>query len=390
MIVLGMFLLIFLSNYLIFTAARSAISTLQGYNEIKHLNQEGNYTANLGTDSNMGTLDKDDTQKVYDYLNDNFNYALFTDGFITPVPNPYDMEVSMAYINEEYYNLNKQFEISQGEILYFDYSFDGDMEVPVLIGKGLSETYPLGSTFKIEDPVLKKSITLKVQGILKEDIYHSNPYAISSKQYYNFSIILPINVEFINNANIGLQLNGLFDIILIQTSKNKIEGLREVIRDNLGLEFNFYTQQENLEFFNEYYFSSLRTIGTITIIVVLILTCLSVWSSLVGIRLMIKEFTINLFVGLSYTRLRKIFYCYYGILFLINLVALYAATAYSRCGSWTRKEVYFATFGFLGLPAIDWVSLLAVLFFDIIIGIIIVEIVLWKIKKVPISLGVLQ
>ncbi len=390
MIILGVFLLIFLSNYLIFTATRSVTSTLQGYNEIKYLNQEGNYIANLSIDSDMGILDKDDTQKVYDYLNDNLNYALFTDGFTIPVPNTYDMEVSVAYINEEYYNLNKQFEISQGENLVFDYSFDGDIEIPVLIGKGLSETYPLGSTFNIEDPVLEKTITLKVQGILKQDIYHSNLYAISSKQYYNFSVILPITEEFIANSNIGLHLNGLFDIILVQTSKDKIEELSEVIQDNLGLDFKFNTQQENFEFFNQYYFSSLKTIGVITIIVVIILTCLSVWSSLVGIRLMIKDFTINLFVGLSYSRLKQIFYGYYGILFLINLVALFATTAYSRYGFWARKELFFATFGFLGLAEIDWVALLAVLFFDIIIGIIIVEVVIWRIKKVPISLGVLQ
>lgn len=392
MIVLSVLLLLFLSNYLVFNAARSTVSTLQGYDEMKHLNQVGNYIANLDPDSdmNMGEIDKNDTQNVYDYLNNNFSYALFTDGFIVSLPNAYDMEVSFAYLNEEYYKLNKQFEISQGKDLDFDYCFDNDIEIPVLIGKGLSETYPLGSTIKIEDPVLQKQITLKVQGILKPNVHHSNLYSLSSKQYYNFSVIIPINEDFINNSNVGLQLHGLFDIILLQTSKNEIEGLREVIQDNLGLEFNFYTQKENFEYFNDYYFSSLKIITILTAILILILTCLTIWSALASIRLMIKDFTINLFVGLSYSKLRKIFYGYYGVLFFINLIILFIITAHSRYGNWIRKDASFSTFGLFGVIGMDWLALLAVLFFDIIIGIIIVEIMLWRIKKVPISLGVLQ
>lgn len=394
LIVFSVLLLLFLTDYLVFIAARSTVSTFQGYDEMKHLNQIGNYIANLDPDSdmNMGKIDKNDTQNVYDYLNNNnFSYALFTDGFIVSLPNAYDMEVSFAYLNEEYYKLNRQFEISQGRDLDFDYCFDNDdIEIPVLIGKGLSETYTLGSTIKVEDPVLQKQITLKVQGILKPNVYHSNLYSLSSKQYYNFSVVIPVNEDFLNNSNLGLQLHGLFDIILLQTSKNEMEGLREVIQDSLGLEFNFYTQEENFEYFNEYYFSSLRIITVLTAILILILTCLTIWNSLASIRLMIKDFTINLFVGLSYSKLRKIFYGYYGILFFANLIVLFIITAYSRYGTWIRKDASFSTFGLFGVIGMDWLALWAVLFFDIIIGIIIVEIMLWRIKKVPISLGVLQ
>lgn len=382
-----------MSDYLVFIAARSTVSTFQGYEEMKHLNQTGNYIANLdpNSDMNMGNIDKSDTQNVYDYLNDNnLSYALFTDGFIVSLPNDYDMKVSFAYLNEEYYKLNRQFEIAQGKDLDFDYSFDDDIEIPVLIGKGLSETYPLGSMIKIEDPVLQKQIILKVQGILKPNIYHSNFYSLSSKQYYNFSVVIPVNEDFLNNSNVGLQLQGLFDIILLQTSKNEIEGLRKVMQDRLGLKFNFYTQEENFEYFNKYYFSSLKIIAILTTILTLIIIGLTIWNSLASIRVMIKDFTINLFVGLSYSRLRKIFYGYYGILFFANLIVLFIITAYSRYGTWIRKDASFSTFGLFGVIGMDWLALGAVLFFDIIIGMIIVEIMLWRIKKVPISLGVLQ
>ena len=393
LIVFSVFLLLFLSDYLVFIAARSTVSTFQGYEEMKHLNQTGNYIANLdpNSDMNMGNIDKSDTQNVYDYLNDNnLSYALFTDGFIVSLPNDYDMKVSFAYLNEEYYKLNRQFEIAQGKDLDFDYSFDDDIEIPVLIGKGLSETYPLGSMIKIEDPVLQKQIILKVQGILKPNIYHSNFYSLSSKQYYNFSVVIPVNEDFLNNSNVGLQLQGLFDIILFQTSKNEIEGLRKVMQDRLGLKFNFYTQEENFEYFNKYYFSSLKIIAILTTILTLIIIGLTIWNSLASIRVMIKDFTINLFVGLSYSRLRKIFYGYYGILFFANLIVLFIITAYSRYGTWIRKDASFSTFGLFGVIGMDWLALGAVLFFDIIIGMIIVEIMLWRIKKVPISLGVLQ
>lgn len=386
--------LFLLSNYIIFIAARSTISTFQGYSEIMQLNQEGNYTANLdpSRDMKMDAINKNSIQQVYNYLTDNIKYAFFTDGFVVQVPNAYDMEVTVAYVNEEYYELNQQFDVSQGCRLSFDYPLlSNDIEIPVLIGKGLSETYPVGSLITIEDPALQKQISFRVQGILKPNMYHSNFYSLSSKQYYNFSLIVPVNEEFIrNSSNVGFQLQGLYDLILLQTSEDKIGELHDLIQDNLGLEFNFYTQTENISYFNEIYFNSLRIISVLTAVLTLILTCLSIWGALTSIRLMIKDFAINLFVGLSYSRLRKIMYGYYGILFLINLIVLFLITAYSRYGTWIRKDALFATFGVLGVIGMDWLALLAVLIFDTVIGVMIVEIMMWRIKKVPISLGVIQ
>ena len=52
-----------------------------------------------------------------------------------------------------------------------------------------------------------------------------------------------------------------------------------------------------------------------------------------------------------------------------------------------KKTLLFATYGLFGLIGMDWLSLLVVILSDIIIGIIIVENMLRKIKKVPISFG---
>lgn len=388
---ISMMLLLFMANYTTFIAARSIFSTFQGYQEIKCINQEGSYIANLDPDSDvdMDAIKENATQVVYDYLNNNFNYAFYTDGFMVSLPNIDNMEISLCYMNEEYYELN-QFELSQGTDLSFDYQFNKDKEIPVLIGKGLSKTYPVGSTIKMEEPVLEQPITLKVQGVLKQNACHSNYYALNSKNYYNFSIFLPVNEEFIKNANIDLQLNGLMDIVVLQTTKEKTANLSKVMYDNLGLKFNFFSQEENFDYFKEYYLYSLKIISITTLILLVMITCLSIWNALVSIRLMLKDFMINLLVGLSYSKLRKIFYSYFGILFFINLIVIFAITAFNRYGCWLRKDATFATYGLFGLIGMDWFALLVVFLTDIFIGKIIVKNMLRKIQKIPISLGVLQ
>lgn len=386
---IAMIFLLFMADYTAFTAARSVISTFQGYQETKYINREGVYIANLDPYSpiDMGRIDRKGTQSVYDYLSNNFNYAFYTDGFIVSMPNTDDMQISLCYMSEEYYKLN-QFELSQGTDLDFDYHAGG--EIPVLIGEGLSRTYPVGTTIKIEESVLEWPLILKVQGVLKQNAYHSNFYALNSKTYYNFSILVPVNEEFIDHANIDLQWNGLMDLTILETTKEEIAGLGDVIEDNLGAKFNFFSQQENYDYFNEYYVHSLKIMAAITLVLLVIITCFSIWNGLVSVRLMLKDFTINLLVGLSYSKLRKIFYGYFGILSFINLLVISAFTASNRYGCWLRKDATFVTYGLFGLIGMDWMALLAVILLDAVIGIVIVENMLRKIKKVPISLGVLQ
>ncbi len=187
-----------------------------------------------------------------------------------------------------------------------------------------------------------------------------------------------------------LKLNGLMDVIMLKTPKEEVTDLSEIIKDNMGLKFNFFSQKENYDYFNKYYLHSLKIISIITLILLVVITCLIIWNALVSVRLMLKDFTINLLVGLSYSKLRKIFYSYFGIISFINLTVIFIITAFSRYGCWLRKDTTFATYGLFGLIGMDWLSLLVVIVSDIIIGIIIVENMLRKIKKVPISLGVLQ
>lgn len=382
--------LIFVCNYMVFIGARSTVSTLQGYNEVKYFEQPNSFIANLdpSSETDMGKIRNEDTQKIYNHLNKWFKYALFSDGFVVPLANKDGMDVTVAYLNETYSKLTPQFEIVQGENLNFDYELEHSSEIPILLGAGLGKEYPIGSTIKIEDPALEEEVTLRVQGILKENTYRSNLYALSSKQYYNYSIILPVNERFLQQSKKGFQLQSLFDLMLLDTSKEKVRELATYLQTNLGLDFNFYTQKENVSDFSDDYFESIRFIMFIILSLVLVLSGITLWSSLLALRLNIKDFTVHLFVGLTYTRLRTVFYLYYFTLFFINFVLLFSLTSFSRYGSWLRKDSSFSTFGLFGLIEMDWLSLMAVGFFDLLLGVMIVEILLWKIRKIPISLGV--
>ncbi|HSN66399.1 MAG TPA: peptide ABC transporter permease, partial [Fusibacter sp.] len=293
-----MILLLFLANYLSFSATRSIISTVQGYQEIETFNQEGNYIANLDPDSeaDFARIEIEDTRKIYEDLNNNYTYALQADGFTTSLENEHDMEVSFNYINDEAYQLN-QFKLAQGDHLSFDYQFQKD-EIPVLIGGGLASTYPVGSKIEIADPVTQQVVDLKVQGILEKNTHRSNFYAPNSKNYYNFSIFVPVNEQFIQSAGLDLHLNGLMDIVLLGSTKEEATKLTEQIQNELGLDFNFFNQQENFEYFEDYYISSLKMISAITLVLLVVIICLATWNTLISVRLMIKDFTVNLLVGL--------------------------------------------------------------------------------------------
>jgi len=180
------------------------------------------------------------------------------------------------------------------------------------------------------------------------------------------------------------------DVTILETTREAVAELGDVIEDHLGAKFNFFSQQQNYDFFNEYYVHSLKIMVVITLVLLVIITCFSIWNGLVSVRLMLKDFTINLLVGLSYSKLRKVFYGYFGILSFINLMVIATFTASNRYGCWLRKDATFATYGLFGLIGMDWLALLVVVLLDVVIEIVIVENMLGKIKKVPISLGVLQ
>ncbi|MBP3222464.1 MAG: ABC transporter permease [Actinomycetaceae bacterium] len=380
--------LIFLSHFATFTAARSIFSTIEGKHQLAYLDKKGTYIANMDPkssfDSDFITLDK--LNAVYTFLN-NYHYAFHVDGFVADIPNNNGMEVTLTYYNKNYSNM-VHFPISEGNLPSFDTTFN--QEIPVTIGKGLSENYPLGSTLTINDPSLDTSSTFKVKGILEKDVSHPNFYAPHSHEYYNFSLLVPITDEYLTKASEDLKLNGLMDLIIYDCDTQKINELENFLYEELHIHFHFYSHEENIHDFNENYISTLKIVAIIAGSLTVLILFLGVWNIIMEVRTAIKDITINMLIGLSPSRLRTIFYTFHFLLFGCILFIFFIATAYSRHELWTEKNAAFATYGTFGLISADWFSLLTVAIIHIPIIIAIVETALWRTRKMPISLGVLQ
>ncbi|MCD4557721.1 hypothetical protein [Schaalia sp. lx-100] len=387
-----MLVLLLMANYIAFSTTRTIVSTNEGYSQVSRLNSAGVYIANLDpkSDIDIDSIAAQSMQDVYDRLNNNYQYGLFTDGYIVDLRNRNGIKVPVAYMNEKYADLNP-FEYVDGSGLTFQYSLETETVLPVLVGKGLAEEYPVGAQFSVHDPVLDRNIEFRVSGILRQNSAHSNLYALDSKQYYNFSIVVPVNETFIKQASIPFKINGLMDLVVTDTNKEGISKLADCIYKTVGIKLNFFSQQENIDFYNEYFVSSLWFLFIVAAILLAIIVLVSVWSSLVAVKLMIKDFAINLLVGLSYRGIRKIFYGYYVMLSSISLAGICAVATCYRYQSWISKDPLFITCGFAGgLIMMDWVALLVTLLSNLLFSLIIVQVLMWRIKRVPISVGVLQ
>lgn len=391
-LVIVLLALIFATNYIAFTATRTLVSTSEGASEVARFNNPGIFIANLDPDSGVDVEAISETAigKVYDRIEAEENFALFTDGYIAEVPNKRDLAVPVAYMNRTYSELNG-FKVASGAGMDFQYDLTESNVIPVLVGKGLADDYPVGSEFALEDPALNMPVQYLVTGILERDPSHSNLYALDSKQYYNFSVIVPVTDSFIAMAGVPFKINGLMDLILTGTNRANAEDLADYIEKTIGLRFNFFSQQENIDFYKEYFGSSMTFLAAVTVILLGAIIILGIWSALAGVRVMVREFTVNLLVGLSYRRFKHLLFAYYSLLSCFALLAIFAMVVYSRQASWVRKDASFMTYGvFGGLLEMDWISLAASALANCVLILIITQCVVSRIKRVPISVGVLQ
>lgn len=388
---LVLLILLAMANYMSFTAVRMVISTLEGREQLSRVSSEGTYIANLDPSNEMGVnnITDDSLKDIYEYLNKKYNYAFYTDGMVADLDNGHGFDVTVGYMSEHYNELDG-FPISAGEGLRFDYDLGSADTIPVLVGQGLEEEYPLGSEFVMIDPALGRPVTLYVSGILEKDAARSNFYALDSKQYYNFSIIVPVTPEFILQSNFDLKLNGLNDLIITNASDSQINELQGKIADSIGMRYNFFSGQDNIKFYYSYFYPPMIFLGSVVMILISLIVVAAAWSSLTSVRLSISDFTIKLLVGMSYSQLKKDFYGYYFTLSGLVLTGIFILAAYSRQGAWSRGESLFITIGVFGMIGMDWFAILVTGILDVVLVVLLVHIVMLKVKRVPISMGVLQ
>ena len=388
---IGTLILLFLANYTVFSTARTVFSAREGYEQMARINAEGTFMASLDPDAtvDVDSSSKESIQSVYDVLDDRYEYAFYTDGYITDLANSHGVEVQVGYMNQRYNELNG-FSVAKGDGLTFDYSLDQGEAIPVLVGRGLADDYPLGSQFTMDDPALGRELTVRVAGIITENSSHSIIYAPDLKQYHNFSVVMPVNRAFIEQADAFLKLIGLMELIIADTDRTDVSELGAYVDRTIGVKFNYYSRQDNIDFYNQYLVSSTSSLLVVSGALLVLIIVLSVWGSLASVRVMVRDFTINVLVGLSYAKVRRLLFSYYAGLSLLALLAVLAMAAYSRYDAWQGKSAFLMTYGCAGLIGMDWLALLVALLLDLFLVTVVVQTISWRLRRVPISVGVLQ
>lgn len=386
-LVLGLIMVILMTNLLFFTTIRSLISTYVGNQDNQFLYQDNLFISNMDPyyPQDFSTIEKKQSQGVYDFLANHTDYAIEVYGWLIELDNQDAIDVGVHYINERAYEL-KDFGLSKGNPIEFDQQKNKE----VLIGAGLAKDYHVGESILFTNPVTEKQEEVTVKGILNLNETHSNYYAPNSKTYLNYSIIYPIDESFIAQSHLDLQINALNDLILINSTPSQVEQLKHIIKTKTGLLYNFYSQEENLAHFEEYYSVAFYSILSIALFVAIIGIILAIWINASAVQLSIQAFTLNLLLGLSFPQLKIIFYQYLGLLFSITLMLTIAFFSMDRYAPFLANRPLEITLGFLHLSQIDWLTILILIVLNALMVIIITESVMHKIRKTPISVGVLS
>ena len=392
-------IILFLGNsYTIFKATRGLLNTYLGYKEFKPLEKRNAYVAWPKVDEYEPDpdIEKIGFPKIRDYLDKNFKWGGYTDGSSVTVgkwgtgkslfPNRYNKKAMGAYMTEEYYNTIK-FKLKEGKDLYFNFKSDGSDEIPVLIGANLAKDYPVGSkVVTYGHPGLEgKKVTYRVQGILKSNTYHSWIKMYDNKNYYNFCVLIPDSEK----KYFG---DYLYQLLLFDTNQEEADKVEKVIYDNIGDKISFHSMKYTRKVNVGEVFGAIGFLMCIVLGISFIITLVSIWVFKKFIKLQIKDFTINLMIGLDYKHLRRIFLGYLSVISFIALIITTIACALQRCSFWSFEDGdgVLATNGLFGMIGVDYISLLISFTINLIIAFIITKISIRIIKKVPISIGVLQ
>lgn len=391
-LIVATILLMILASCMPFMCVRSVVSLAQGIREFSSFDREGTYVMDLD-DASFDTFRQytdESAQRVFDRLDEQYEYAVFVDGFLADLPNSHNRNIAVAYMNENWNEFNR-LPTSAGGDLNFDYKLTDATTIPVLVGKGLADDYPLGSTFVMRDPALVRDMHYEVRGVLADNAAHSNLKALDSKTYYNFSIIVPVNRAFLKAENNALRIDLLFDLVLLNAKRSDVTRLEDYAGQVTPGPLRFSSYQDLKNDLNQYYMPSMRSLIAACAAFIVLLVIVAVWSSLAGIRTMMREYTVNILVGLSYQKLRNLLFAHYMMLGLIAWAAVTALTIAMRQIAWTMNDPLAMTLGWSGgLIPMDWIGLYSSFVIMAAIAALLAQVVTWRVKRIPISIGVLQ
>lgn len=383
-------ILFFMFNMLLFTLSRSFIATGEGLNYFEGVTNEDVMIANLDPETSfdvLNAIDEENLAPLVDYMDDNLDYGVQFQGIpngveFNGIPLQYNLYDELTYT---YQNIS----ISEGRNFQSS-DFQNHDTTPVIIGWSLGQAQPVGSTFTSLNPFTLERETYQVVGILKQNAFVPNYYMLDSKNYLNHTIVSPMPSKGLGNLDKAFIIEGLFNTFVESADSEEIATFQDLLLEQTDIKLNFYSQKENVADFMRDYQNTISQIAIVLAVVLLSMVILLVWHIYSSIKMMMKEITLHMLARLNYRDLRIALYIFHGVLFTASTVASFVFALARRMKIASMHAADFAVVTNLGLLPMDWYGLLLVLLVNVVISIVIVQIIMWRIKKIPFSIGVLS
>lgn len=380
--------LLLLSNLIAFTVFRSLASTFEGSKYVSSLSNSHQILGNLDEDNDfekLGSLDAEKSNAIINYLNEELDYGINFNGGGT--------DFSIDNINAALYMYNKKSFAFQHLPVIEGTTFDeidfNREQKEVLVGHAIGRKTPIGSEITITNPLTQASETVTAVGILDQNLYIPNNYALDSKEYLNYAIIYPLSDKLPTDIPSGILIEGLGNIIL-DDNDQVIKNLQSFLSDTAGINLNFFTQESNNGDFYDFYIQNIIQMLLVSGIILIMMLIVMIWNALISFRLMIKEITIHMMVGLSYQDFKRALFIFNSLISVTSLCCLYILIAMNRLNGMSMEMPSSITINSLGLIGIDWIGIALVVLINLFIVFIETNIIVHKIKKIPISIGVLS
>ena len=390
-IVLSILAIMVLINILVITAGRGLVTSYEGRAQFANLEQDDIYTLNLDPGSDYLAINDEPqaVDEVIDELVSKKNFAI-TVGMNLPEGSELaGVDTRIQYVNKAYTDL-VPLELAAGAIEQYTEKANPGDDIPVIVGYGLGSRIPIGARWEVVDPGSGQKVTYRVSGILNKDFSVSNLYSLDSKIYYNYSIILPIEDKFLTGASIDFKLNALFDTILLNETLEGAKNFARFVDDKINIKLNVFTQAQNSRDFFEHVESAMRAIGIFLFICLLALVPIVLWMSSQFIKLTIKDITINLLTGMSYRALDRLIFSSFMAISFASLILTILYLIGGRVGNRSQSSADLYTYGAWGLLPMDWIALLVATGFNLLVSIALCSLVSFRVRRVPISIGVLS
>lgn len=390
-VVLSILAVMVLINILVITAGRGLITSYEGRAQFANLQQKGIYTLNPDPSTDMSAINDDPlvVDEVVNELIAKKDFAMSVGMELPRGTKKLPGGTRVQYVNEGYLDL-VPLDLVSGTDAYYTDKFAPGSEIPVIVGYGLESSFPFGTTWEVVDPATGKKVAYKVTGILKKDYSVSNLYSLDSKIYHNHSVVVPVTDDFLSVASTDFKVNALFETILLGETSDSAQEFARFVTKRTNMKMNVLTQQENVQDFYEHLWSALRAISGIVFICLLLLVPIVLWMSSQFVKLTIKAITINLLVGMSYRQLDRLILSGFMVISVVSVIFTALYLIVGRMGNRTDPSSDLYTYGIFGLLPMDWIALLVATGFNLLVSIALCSLVSFRVRRVPISIGVLS